>query len=109
MTSPKAFIKLVAQRLIPSVMKFFRIEYLDADLKKFFSTMVLKNMETRRTQGIIRPDMIDMLMKTKSGVTLNEEEKEKETLADGFATVLESNVGKSKVNRNWTDQELISQ
>lgn len=69
--------------------------------------MVLKNIDVRREQGIIRPDMIDMLMKTKSGVTSFQEEKE--MLTDGFATALESNIGKSKVNRNWTDQELISQ
>lgn len=107
MTSAKAFIKFVAQRLIPGVMIFFGIEYLDPDLKKFFSNMVLKNIETRRIQGIIRPDMIDMLMKTKSGVMSSHEEKE--TLSDGFATAIESSVGKSKVNRNWTDQELVSQ
>lgn len=69
--------------------------------------MVLENIEVRRTQGIMRPDMIDMLMKTKSGTVSYQEDKE--TLKDGFATVYESNVGKAKVNRNWTDQELISQ
>lgn len=107
LTTFKAYVKFVAQRLVPGVMKFLRIEYLDVDVKRFFSDMVLKNIETRRREKIFRPDMIDLLMKTKSGEFLHQEEKE--TLTDGFATAFESNVRKSKVNRNWTDDELVSQ
>ncbi|KAG4078872.1 hypothetical protein HA402_007422 [Bradysia odoriphaga] len=107
LTTFKAYVKFLAQRVVPGVMKFFRIEYLDTDVKRFFSEMVLKNIQTRRKEKIFRPDMIDLLMKAKSGELSHQEEKE--TLIDGFATAVESNVNKSKVSRNWTDDELVSQ
>lgn len=107
LTTFKAYAKLVAQRVVPGVMKFFRIEYLDADVKRFFSDMVLKNIETRRREKIFRPDMIDLLMRAKSGELSQQEEKE--TLSDGFSTAIESHVRKPKVNRNWKDDELVSQ
>lgn len=107
LTSLKDYVKFAAQRVVPGVMKFLRIEYLDADVKSFFSDMVLQNIETRRREQINRPDMIDILMKTKSGELSYQNEKE--TLTDGFATASESNIKKSKINRNWTDQELVSQ
>ncbi|KAG4077025.1 hypothetical protein HA402_016012 [Bradysia odoriphaga] len=103
----KAYVKFVAQRVVPGVMKFFRIECLDTDVKRFFSDMLLKNIQTRRKEKIFRPDMIDLLMQAKSGELSHQEEKE--TLIDGFATAVESNLKKSKVNRNWTDDELVSQ
>lgn len=109
LTTFKAYVKFVAQRVIPGVMKFFRIEFLDTDVKRFFSNMVLKNMEMRRKGNIIRPDMIDILMKAKRGDLLQQEEREKLTSIDGFATAVESNIRRSKVNRNWTDEELVSQ
>lgn len=108
LTTFKAYVKFVAQRVVPGAMKFLRIEYLDADVKKFFSDMVLENIETRRKEGINRPDMIDILMKTKSGESFHHQ-KDKETLTDGFSTAFESNIKKSKTNRNWTDDELVSQ
>lgn len=100
-------IKFLVQRIVPGIMKLLRIEYLDADIRKFFSNMVTKNMKTREDQGIYRPDMIDILMKAKKGTLTYQEEKR--DLDEGFATVLESSIGKTKVSRSWTDVELISQ
>lgn len=105
--SPIYAIKFIVQRICPQIMKWLKIEYFDANMRQFFSRMVLDNMNTRRQQAIVRPDMIDLLMKAKKGAVTYADDKP--TKNDGFAAVTESNVGKAKVNREWTDAELISQ
>lgn len=105
--SPIYAIKFIVQRICPQIMKWLKIEYFDADLRKFFSSMVLDNMNTRRKQAIVRPDMIDALMKAKKGTVTHDNENPSKN--EGFAAVTESSIGKAKVNREWTDTELISQ
>ena len=65
-------------------------------------------MDTREKKGIIRHDMINLLMQARKG-NLKHESKEEEKIADGFATTEESEIGKSQNKKNWTDFELAAQ
>jgi cytochrome P450 family 9 len=62
----------------------------------------------REEQGIVRKDMIHLLMEAKKGKLTYEKEKE-EKIVDGFATVEESDVGRSEVKRKWEDDDLTAQ
>lgn len=88
--SPKAFINIVCQRVMPWFMKMLGIEFIKANIREVFSDLVLKNMEERSTNGISRPDLIDILMRAQ----MNQKE----------------NKMKGEPNkRAWHDIELISQ
>lgn len=108
--SPLSIMRLLFLRLIPSVMKMLDIQLLTQSLQVFFRTMVLGNIKTREENGIIRPDMINILMQVKKGGTdkLTDDE-EKHSNSDGFATVEESTIGKRTVKRNWNDDEIVAQ
>lgn len=101
-------LKVVLLRLFPNVMRVFKVELFKSDVKQFFKSMVLDTMEEREKKGIIRPDLINILMQIRNGNFKHnhEEANEKDT---GFATVEESTIGKRQVNRNWTDDEIIAQ
>lgn len=52
--------------------------------------------------------MINILMQAKKGKLTHEKEKEEKEV-EGFATVEESNVGKTEVKRMWDDDDLTAQ
>lgn len=87
--SKTAFLNIVCQRLIPGIMRFLGIQFIKADIRKTFSNLVLQNMEQRQKNGIIRPDLIDILMKVRQ------------------SECDPNNISLGK--RRWLDIELISQ
>lgn len=88
-------LKFYAYAGIPKVMKFFKIKLLTDKDTAYLRQMVHSNMNYRETNHIFRPDMINLLMEAKRGV-LNHDERKQDVDDDvGFATVQESDVGKS--------------
>jgi cytochrome P450 family 9 len=63
-------------------------------------------MNYRKKWKIVRHDLINFLMEARKGQLNHSEEDEK---LEGFATVQESEVGKSKVVRVWSDIDLAAQ
>lgn len=88
-------------------MRKLKIFLFDQETTNFFRETILGTMKVREQQGIVRHDMINLLMQAKKG-NLNYE-KETEKIAEGFATVKESHVGKNKVLRKWDDEDLVAQ
>ncbi|XP_028160711.1 uncharacterized protein LOC114353086 [Ostrinia furnacalis] len=103
----KAILKFLGFFLIPGVMKRLKLKVFDESITNFFKNMVTDTMHEREVHNIFRPDMIHLLMEAKKGRLVHED---KSNDADaGFATVEESFVGKKKVNREWSDSDLIAQ
>ncbi|XP_053683462.1 probable cytochrome P450 9f2 [Sabethes cyaneus] len=100
--------KFMLMTFAPRLMKKLKIDFLSSKLKKYFKEMILDNMKQRNVHGIVRNDMIDILIQVQKGV-LEHQTNEKETKDAGFATVEESTVGKSTNSRVWTENELIAQ
>lgn len=69
------------------------------DVTQFFRSLVLDTMKNREKNGIVRPDMIQLLMEAKKG-SLTYEASKTESSDAGFATVEESSVGKQVVKRS---------
>lgn len=86
-------LKFFGYTLSPTLMKVFKLKLFSEDTCNFFRNLVMSNVRSREEQGIIRPDMIHLLMEARKGQLKHEEIKVKDEDA-GFATVEESEVGK---------------
>lgn len=104
----KTTLKFVAYLVIPPIMRFLKISLFSKEIENFFQEAVHETMKYREEKGIVRHDMINLLMQAKKG-KLSHETKAEEKIADGFATVEESQLGKAQVKRVWDDDDLAAQ
>lgn len=104
----KVVVWIILIHLLSLVAKKFNVDIVDGALSNYFRSIITDNMERRKVQGIVRNDMINMLMEVRKG-TLKHQKDNRDAKDTGFATVEESNVGKSTHSREWTDNELIAQ
>lgn len=84
------------------------IELIGKDITGFFQRATLETIREREEKGIVRQDIINLLMQAKKGKTVHSNNVE-EKLIDGFAAVQESDIGRSDVNRVWDDDDLAAQ
>lgn len=107
--SPIVMMKIVGLMIVPSLMKLLKIRIFDKEATSFFNSAIFDTMKIREEKGIVRNDMINILMQAKKGKLTHVKESDEEKIVDGFATVQESQVGKKEVSRVWTDEDLIAQ
>lgn len=93
LSSFKSFAKLLGFRMFPWFMAKFRIQFVDKAIRDVFSKLVLQNIESRRTNNIVRPDLIDSLMRVK-----------RDNLQQNA-----TNTKHSTNDERWSDDEIISQ
>lgn len=74
LNSVKSFMKIWCLRAFPWLFEKLHIEFVDSNIRKVFSTLVLQNIETRRVNNIIRPDLIDLLVNAKRGSIWSDDE-----------------------------------
>ncbi|XP_058837432.1 probable cytochrome P450 9f2 [Topomyia yanbarensis] len=101
-------IKFLLMRSMPRLMQKLGLDFVDSNLTEYFKKMIIDNMKQREVHGIVRNDMIHMLMEVRKG-SLKHLKDEHEQKDAGFATVEESSVGKTTHSRVWTENELIAQ
>ncbi|XP_068631672.1 cytochrome P450 9e2-like [Battus philenor] len=104
----KQLLKFFALTSWPNISKVLKISLFTESTKKFFWDLVMNTMSDRETKNIVRPDMIHLLMEAKKGQLTHEKKGVVDTDA-GFATVEESSVGKEKIDRVWSDIDLVAQ
>lgn len=91
-------------------MEMLNIKFLDKDLYEFFDGALTDTIKERERLEIVRNDMIDLILQAKKGNLSHDDNHHEEKLSSvGFATVEESDIGKNKVKRTWTDEELMAQ
>ncbi|XP_055529185.1 probable cytochrome P450 9f2 [Wyeomyia smithii] len=100
--------KFFIMQFIPSLANKLKFDLFDAKATEYFKSIIVGNMARRQAQGIVRNDMIQMLMEVRRG-TLKHLQDELDSKDAGFATVQESSVGKSTHSRVWSENELIAQ
>lgn len=108
MNTTSQIIKFIGFSVAPKVMKFLGIELFDNDIIEFFQKATHETMRAREEQGIVRPDMINLLMQARKGQLTHNNNTEEKTV-DGYATVEESQIGQSEVKRVWDDDDLAAQ
>ncbi|XP_049294622.1 probable cytochrome P450 9f2 isoform X1 [Anopheles funestus] len=94
--------------MMPRVMLKLNIELMDKEMCQHFHAMIMDNMKVREEKGIVRNDMINILMQVKRGM-LSHQRDEPDVKDAGFATVHESAVGKKAITREWSEKELVAQ
>lgn len=104
----KTSLKFAGFLLIPSVMKALKIKFFSSEIEEFFQQAIKETMRIREEKGIIRYDMINLLMQAKKG-KLSHDSKEEQKITEGFSTVEESKLGKTQVTRVWDDDDLVAQ
>lgn len=70
----KAFFKISGLRAFPWLFKKLNIEFVDSNMRKMFSDLVLQNIEERRKNQISRADLIDLLLQAKNGFVWSDDE-----------------------------------
>ncbi|XP_053683834.1 probable cytochrome P450 9f2 [Sabethes cyaneus] len=99
-------LRIVACRLMPTVVRPFGLDIIDQEQRNYFSSLIRDAVKQRETQGIVRPDMINLLMQARKGLLQHQKESEQN---EGFATVEESEVGKARISKQMTEIEMIAQ
>lgn len=74
LSSMKAFLKISGLRAFPWLFKKLNIEFVDSDMRKVFSDLVMQNIEERRKNQIVRADLIDLLLQAKNGSVWSDDE-----------------------------------
>lgn len=106
--SPMVLIKFLTVVAFPWLARKLDIDLMDGKLSTYFRGVLTGHMKQREAHGIVRNDMINILMEVQKGA-LRHNVEEQDTKDAGFATVEESSVGKSTHSRVWTECELIAQ
>lgn len=104
-----SMLKIIAYFFIPTLMLKLKVRLFSEDSTKFFHGAISETMKIREEQGIVRPDLINLLLQAKKGKLSYESEKDADKVVDGFATVEESQIGRTTVTRTWEDDDLIAQ
>lgn len=104
----KTVLKFAGYLVAPWLMKALGISFISKTSEKFFEEAIIDTINTREQKGIVRHDMINLLIQVKKG-NLKHESKEEDNTLDGFATVEESEVGKALNKRVWEDIDLAAQ
>ncbi|XP_017770172.1 PREDICTED: cytochrome P450 9e2-like [Nicrophorus vespilloides] len=101
-------LKLFLFILLPKIAKLLNVALFNEHVSRFFKNLVKKTIKVREKNGIIRPDMINLLMEARKGRLKYEEETNFKDI--GFATVEESDIGKMKVKKQEiTDIDITAQ
>ncbi|KAJ3645281.1 hypothetical protein Zmor_022947 [Zophobas morio] len=101
--------KFFGYMLIPKVFKYFKITMFSKNVGQFFTNLVKSNIHSRLKHGIVRPDMVHLLLEArKNGLKYDESEPIQDA---GFATVAESEINKNPKNikTEITDQDIVAQ
>ncbi|XP_058462594.1 probable cytochrome P450 9f2 [Malaya genurostris] len=95
MINPRSIVlmfKFLLMFTLPSFMEKLGVDFISSSLLKYFKGIILDNFKQREMRGIVRNDMIHMLMEIRQGIQTQE-----------------STVKESIHFRKWTDKELIAQ
>ncbi|EAT33128.1 AAEL014613-PA [Aedes aegypti] len=104
---PSFILRLMGHQLVPWLMAFFGWDVIDGQQNTYFKRLIMDAIKEREHRGIVRPDMINLLIQAKKGTLKHQQENEQ--VPEGFATVQESEVGKSTATTMMTDVEMVAQ
>ncbi|XP_060522639.1 cytochrome P450 9e2-like [Cylas formicarius] len=109
LTNPSGFktiVKFIGHLIVPKLFRILGITIIDSKLSKFFTQIITETIKAREEGGIVRPDMINLLLQARKGV----KHDAGTNIDTGFATVQEFDLETSaKPRLDLTDQDITSQ
>ncbi|XP_055624245.1 probable cytochrome P450 9f2 [Toxorhynchites rutilus septentrionalis] len=101
------FLRMMAIRIFPKITARLSIDIIDREHIRYFCKIIRDAVRTREAHGIVRPDMIHLLTQARKGILRHPHEET--DIAEGFATVNESDATKVSSYKTMTEIELIAQ
>nr|CAH7721222.1 unnamed protein product [Callosobruchus chinensis] len=92
-------LKFMGYFIVPWLYRLLKISFFEEDIKEFFYKLVDDTIRVREEKGIVRPDMINLLMEARKGKG-NKVEAEEKVLDTGFSVVQESDISNETL-RKW--------
>lgn len=89
-------LKFLFFQSMPRVMQWLRVRFFPEETTKYFRDLVHGNMKYREEHSVVRHDMINLMMQAKKGLLTHSNDTTTDEKNIGFATVEESEIGKSK-------------
>ncbi|XP_063916065.1 cytochrome P450 9e2-like [Zophobas morio] len=102
-------IKFFLYFIAPKLSELFKVRFFSEEISNFFTSLVKTNIQSREKHGIVRPDMIHLLLEArKKGLKHDESPSIQDT---SFAAVEEHDFTKNakKTECEITDQDIASQ
>nr|CAI5852946.1 unnamed protein product [Callosobruchus analis] len=102
-------LKFIGYSFVPWLFQLLKIPLFDKEVKDFFYHLVDETIKAREEKGIVRPDMIHLLLEARKGKIKPEDET---TIDAGFSTVQESTDIKGNLGNAPTEisnQDIASQ
>lgn len=101
----KAICKSIGYSFFPSLMKKCNISFVDQNDTNYFRSIIFQSMKIREEENIVRPDMINLLMKLQKGQSINTSDQLNESfeLSDGEDPL------NTSTKCDWDDNELAAQ
>lgn len=108
-TNWRFIFKFFGYMFFPYFMKLFRIKLFDPEIDRFFKEAIIGNIKYREENGIVRNDMIHLLMQAKKGILKKSNDEKDKDIVEGFATVEETKFDDKLFKTKWTDEEMAAQ
>ncbi|XP_066159249.1 cytochrome P450 9e2-like isoform X2 [Euwallacea fornicatus] len=108
-TKITVLLKFIAVTICPWFLKLFNIGFLSKKVSAFFTNIIEETVKLREEKGIVRPDMINLLLEIKRGCA---KKKEEDVSDDGFAVIKEEENAPATHHKrtvNITNQDIASQ
>nr|CAI5852944.1 unnamed protein product [Callosobruchus analis] len=97
-------LKFIGYSFVPWLFQLLKIPLFDKEVKDFFYHLVDETIKAREEKGIVRPDMIHLLLEARKGKIKPEDET---TIDAGFSTVQESTDIKEISNQDIASQAMV--
>ncbi|XP_052903096.1 probable cytochrome P450 9f2 [Anopheles moucheti] len=106
---PIAMIKMIGLRFAPKLMSWLNLDLFDRENRDYFTEIIRDTLKTREAHGIVRPDMVNLLMQARKGALKQQREAEDRTEVKGFATVEEADMEQTSKSLQMTELEMVAQ
>ncbi|KAI4464070.1 cytochrome p450 [Holotrichia oblita] len=95
--------------MFPQLCKTLKISLFPSDIYDFFVNLTKDTIKARETHGIVRPDMLNLLLEARKGKKI--EDSSNGVIDTGFATVEESSIhtNAAKPKQELTDMDIAAQ
>ncbi|XP_017777324.1 PREDICTED: cytochrome P450 9e2-like isoform X2 [Nicrophorus vespilloides] len=95
--------------VFPKLFQFFKCRVFPKTTSDFFMNIIQETFEYRSANGVVRPDMLHLLMEAKKG-KLKHEDNQDDKVDKGFAVIEESSIGKREiVQKEITNEDIAAQ
>uniref|UniRef100_A0A2M4BJH1 Putative cytochrome p450 cyp4/cyp19/cyp26 subfamily n=1 Tax=Anopheles marajoara TaxID=58244 RepID=A0A2M4BJH1_9DIPT len=109
---PHVFLKMMGYQVLPRLMARLQIDLFDRKHTEFFTDVFRQSVAAREKHGIVRPDMVHLLMQARNGTLRYQprDEEEREEKQEGFATARESSaIRSSGAKIVLTEPDMVAQ